>query len=159
MITPLELYIDEEHYRVMFDEITHPVHNMFHVQFDDGYENIFFSDVETGEWIEQDVGFTRLAALIGEHISYSLPRARSIRKDLAWHHSYCSDGIIEFGYHRDVAGNFPVYEIFAPNKRYMFTLVKLQTDTWQLFKIPGSGWDYSERYIHEVPFILSSCQL
>ena len=46
-------------------KIDHPYHQSYHVLFEDGYENIFFTDVETGNWIEEDLGETTLAANFG----------------------------------------------------------------------------------------------
>lgn len=154
----MELYLEGERHLVTLSEITHPVHCMVHAEFENGYENIFFADVETGDWVEQDLGFTRLASMIGDHLQNSYTGYHIARKELVWHHGFCNDQLIEFGYHRELTAGYPVYEIFATNRRYMFTLVKLKNDQWQLFKIPGCGWDYKESYIHEIPFILGACQ-
>src|SRR5438045_3011528 len=51
--------------KVIIEEIYNPIHKMVHVIFEDGYENVFFTDIETGEWIEQDLGFTSLARAVG----------------------------------------------------------------------------------------------
>ena len=51
--------------KVLIEEIYHPIHQMVHVIFEDGYENIFFTDIETGQWIEQDMGATALAKAVG----------------------------------------------------------------------------------------------
>ena len=47
-------------------EIVHRHHNMYKVSFESGYENIFYTDVETGKWIEEDLGFTSLANKVGQ---------------------------------------------------------------------------------------------
>ena len=42
-------------------EVPHRQHNMYKIIFDNGYENVFYTDVESGKWIEEDLGFTQLA--------------------------------------------------------------------------------------------------
>jgi hypothetical protein len=149
----VKLNVDGQSQLVKLNEMVHPIHCMFHAQFEDGYENIFFADVESGRWIEQDIGFTSLADMIGKKIE-SIYYVEWARKDVTWFQEENEGRHIQFGYHADNTAGYLVYEIFAPNRRYMFTLVKLQTHVWQLFKIPGSGWDYDEMYIQKIPFIL-----
>lgn len=149
----LELQVDGTTQRVELYEMTHPVHCMFHAVFEDGYENIFFIDVESGEWVEQDVGFTSLAAMIGKKVEH-LYFFDWGKKTLTWFEEEENGKQIHFGFHADHTAGYLVYEIFAANRRYMFTLVRLQNHVWQLFKIPGSGWDYDETYIQKIPFIL-----
>lgn len=150
----IHLQVDGHTQAVTLNEVVHPIHCMFHAVFDDGYENIFFADVESGEWVEQDVGFTSLAAMIGKKIEH-LYFFDWGKKEIKWFDEEEDDGKhLHFGYHADHTAGYLVYEIFAPNRRYMFTLVKLQSHVWQLFKIPGSGWDYNQDYVQQIPFIL-----
>jgi hypothetical protein len=76
-----------------------------------------------------------------------------------WYSENEVDKLLQFGYSRNTSGGYLVYEIFAANRRYMFTLVRLQNHVWQLFKIPGSGWDYNQEYIQRIPFILEELGL
>ncbi len=62
--TTIEIRIDGKIQVASISEILHPVHRMFFAIMEDSYSNIFFTDVETGEWIEQDLGFTRLAEAV-----------------------------------------------------------------------------------------------
>jgi hypothetical protein len=150
----VKLNVDGESQQVKLKEIVHPIHSMFLVSFEDGYENIFFVDVESGKWVEQDMGFTNLATLIGKKINHFY-HLDTMKKTVTWCQERDDfDNLIEFGYHQDTSGGYLVYEIFAPNRRYMFTLVRLHNHVWQLFKIPGSGWDYDQNYVQKVPFIL-----
>ncbi|WP_315822241.1 hypothetical protein [Paraflavitalea speifideaquila] len=110
-------------------------------------------DVEYGQWVEQDMGFTVLADMIGKKID-QLYYFDWCKKMLTWFEEPENDKHIRFGYHADHTAGYLVYEIFAPNRRYMFTLVKLQSHVWQLFKIPGSGWAYDQEYVQKIPFIL-----
>ena len=149
----IKLNVDGQTQSVTLSEMVHPIHCMFHAAFEDGYENIFFADVESGEWVEQDVGFTSLAAMIGDRIEH-LYYFDWGKKDITWFEEEDHGSHIYFGYHADNTAGYRVYEMFAPNRRYMFTLVKLQSHVWQLFKIPASGWDYDEAYVQKIPFIL-----
>ncbi len=150
----IHLQVDGHTQAITLSELSHPIHCMFHAVFEDGYENIFFADVESGEWVEQDVGFTSLAAMIGQKIEH-LYFFDWGKKVITWINEPEDDGkYMHFGYHADHTAGYLVYEIFAPNRRYMFTLVKLQNHVWQLFKIPGSGWEYNQEYVQQIPFIL-----
>lgn len=157
MNTPIQILIDDRLCTAEISEIYHPIHWMFHISFDDGYENIFFSDVETGNWIEQDLGFTSLAEMLGHKIELQMPKENVIRKTVQWYHEEANGKRIHFGFYRFLVDGFSTYEIYAENKRYMFTLVKLNNDLWQLFKVPGmAGWNYKENYIEEIPFIIDA---
>lgn len=149
----LELIIDGAPQTVMLSEMQHPIHSMVHASFEDGYENIFFIDVESGNWVEQDVGFTNLATMVGKKVEH-LYYFDWGKKEITWCEEETNGKYLHFGFHADHTAGYMVYEIFAANRRYMFTLVKLQNHVWQLFKIPGSGWDYDEAYIQKIPFIL-----
>lgn len=157
MIKPISLLYEERLYTAEISEIFHPMHSMFHVIFDDGYENIFFSDVESGKWVEQDLGLTPLAELVGEKIESHVAKDPVVRKSVNWYHEESGGRSIHFGYHHFVVDGYYTYEIFADNRRYMFTLVKLNNELWQLFKVPGmAGWNYNEDYIEEIPFIIDT---
>jgi len=151
----VKLNVDGESQLVRLSEMVHPIHCMFHVQFEDGYENIFFTDVEQKQWVEQDVGCSALAQQVGRKIA-SLYQFNWVTKKVEWYQENEADQLLHFGYSRNTSGGYLVYEIFAANRRYMFTLVRLQNHVWQLFKIPGSGWDYNQEYVQRVPFVLEA---
>ena len=65
-------------------EINHPYHQLYHVQFEDGYENVFFTDAETGNWIEEDLGATALAGNFGKKICLFDVPSRLPCKNLSW---------------------------------------------------------------------------
>ena len=52
----------------------HYRNNIFRVCFENGYENIFYTNVENGKWIEEDLGYTLLAELVGTQINYYFTR-------------------------------------------------------------------------------------
>ena len=62
------LHVDGVETFAWVTEISHRNHNMFKVSFKNEYENIFYTDVETGRWMEEDLGFTRLAEDVGKQI-------------------------------------------------------------------------------------------
>ena len=154
----VKLNVDGESQLIKVSEMAHPVHCMFLVQFEDGYENIFFTDIEHKKWVEQDIGFSTLAQQVGKQIA-KLYHFNWINREVEWYAENEVDKLLQFGYSRNTSGGYLVYEIFAANRRYMFTLVRLQNHVWQLFKIPGSGWEYNQEYIQRIPFILEELGL
>lgn len=154
----VKINVDGENQLIRLSEMTHPVHCMFHVQFEDGYENIFFTDIERKKWVEQDIGFSELAQQVGRKIA-NLYQFNWVTRDVEWYNENEVDKLLNFGYSKNTSGGYLVYEIFAANRRYMFTLVRLQNHVWQLFKIPGSGWDYNKDYVQRIPFILEELGL
>jgi len=145
--------------KVVIEEIFHPIHQMVHVIFEDGYENIFFTDIEAGEWIEQDLGATDLAKAVGILAEGKQKETSPSTIELKWYHENNGCKPIHFGYikYRSAGNNF--YAIFAANKRYMFTLFKKK----QLWKVMSHtnlhSWNFDLDYFQEIPFILDMCQL
>lgn len=139
------------------DELFHPIHRMYTVKFDDGYENIFFTDVESGRWLEQDLGFTSLAESVGEKIKYLFPGSVKTKRDLQWYTSEEDEWAepVYFGFYHYKLGAFPVFEIYAPNRRFLFSMILVNKDFWQVFKIEDD-WDYnnSEKLMNALPEIL-----
>src|ERR671913_428184 len=70
----------------LVEELYHPIHLMYRVRFEDGYENIFFTDVDSGKWLEQDIGFTALAAVVGEKIGAVYSKSTRIKRKLHWYY-------------------------------------------------------------------------
>jgi hypothetical protein len=112
--------------------IDHPYHQLYHVLFDDGYENIFFTDVETGNWIEEDLGETALAANFGTKV-YLLEGRTSIsgkNKPLAWCKASAADKIVCFGFYTYVEGTDTFFEVYGNNHRFLY-----------LFRYTGNAWE------------------
>jgi hypothetical protein len=153
----IEIKIDGQEKVARVSEILHPVHHMFFVTMEDGYCNIFFTDVETGSWIEQDLGFTPLAEAIGKVLSKAIENKPVSKKHLTWHREYTPGTKIHFGFHHYIIKGYLIYEIFAANKRYMFTLVKLDIGLWQLFRIPSVfEWNYDQALVEEIAFCIDN---
>lgn len=112
--------------------VSNKMHNMFKIVFKDGYENIFYTDVETGQWIEEDLGFTELAMKMGNQIKQFIKSPVHVPKVLVWHKEDNKSNFFKFGFFCFRKGRFKMYEIYNFNKKYMFTLVDMQNDEWQI---------------------------
>jgi hypothetical protein len=155
MRTLIRIRYDGQELEGALEEIEHPMHFMYHIRFNNGYENIFFTDAETGEWIEQDLGASELAEIVGEKLDLLLPPNREIsRLQIKWLHATIGEKIIHFGYHRYLLDEFIVFEIFAPNKRFLYTLVKLRKDHWKVFRLSDTEWSGDNIVLYDLPFIL-----
>ena len=113
-------------------EIVNRHHNMFMVEFEDGYENIFYTDVESGKWVEEDLGFTLLAQEFGRQIKNHLRNPIHVPKILTWHKQYVYGKLICFGFFNFMNGSQKFYQIYDANKKYMYTLVDMANDEWQI---------------------------
>jgi len=152
------LKVDEEICMACFTILDHPVHLMAHVQFEDGYENIFYNDVETGNWIEQDLGFTNLAEETGKRLAPYFKHIFDEYKALTW--MYLESKEYSFGYHKYLSGDYEVYEIYHANRRHMFTAVKSSAGLWQIILFSGdTTWSHPKSYYEEIPYMLDLCAL
>lgn len=143
---------------VVVDTIIHPIHKMVHALFENGYENIFFTDVATGEWIEQDLGMTALAGIIG-NIAEVNDGADWPKQEIIWYRGSHETRLVLFGYIKYKNSGFTFYEIFGINRRYMFTLFK-SNQTWKVFSHSKQlAWNFDLNYFQDVPFILDTYQL
>ncbi|CAN5813405.1 hypothetical protein BH11BAC4_BH11BAC4_10330 [soil metagenome] len=126
------LQIDEAQSFAWVSEIVHRHHNMFKVSFKDGYENVFYTDVETGAWIEEDLGFTSLANDVGKQIRTFMRNPIHVPKLLTWHKQYIDDKLVWFGFFNFMNGSQKFYQIYNSNRKYMYTLVDMDNDEWQI---------------------------
>ena len=133
----MNIYYNGRNSRVEYLKIYHPVHLMAHVRFPDGYENIFFTDVESGKWTEQDLGFTELARLFGEQYKFKSTGEKSIYKKLVWHFCIHDGKPFHFAYCQYKIFDFSTFEIYSPNRRYLFAMVCVSSTEWKVIKIPG----------------------
>lgn len=143
--------------KVILEEIYNPVHKMVHVIFEDGYENIFFTDVETGEWVEQDLGSTSLAQAIGMVVTDMDEKMPT--QQLTWFHESNSARAIHFGFLKYRSGGNTFYAIFSSNRRYMFTVFKSK-HLWKVLSHTNlHSWNFNLDYFQEVPFLLDLYRL
>ncbi len=131
------LQLDGENTFACAVEVPNRRHCMFKVTFKDSYENIFFTDVETGKWVEEDLGFTQLAQEIGIQIKSFMKAHFHVPKLLTWHNQFINGKLFSFGFFNFMKGRNKLYEIYNPNKKYMYTLVDMDNDEWQILGNPN----------------------
>lgn len=147
--------MDEMEYTRMEDEfvptiitpVAHRQHQLFHVLFRNGYENIFFTDAETGHWLEEDLGETHLAAAMCRWFeplhAVKVPRLRQI----SWCRLRIAAMDLRFGYRRRVENGRPVYEVYSDNRKFLCNLRRNKKGEWIIY---GSAraemeWQYLNR--------------
>jgi hypothetical protein len=112
-------------------EIAHPRHLVFHVSFENGYENIFFTDVESGKWLEEDLGFTKLAETVGNSVNQLRLETMLVPRPLVWQKI---DGFTIFGFYNYNYEDNEIYEIYRPNRKFMCYLLRTVKNDWYLLK-------------------------
>ena len=113
-------------------QVPHRKHLMYKAVFDNGYENVFYTDVETGKWIEEDLGFTKLAAMFGEQIRLQHFIPIHVPKILTWHKQLTDEKPLLFGFFNFMKGHHKMYEIYDSRCKYMYTLVEMDEADWQI---------------------------
>ncbi|WP_153800953.1 hypothetical protein [Foetidibacter luteolus] len=150
--------VDEDIRVANFTIIDHPFHLMALVKFEDGYANVFFTDVESGKWVEQDMGFTRLAEETGNQLTNHFKYGFTEYKPLQW--LYKPDGKYCFAFHKYISGDYEVYEIYHSNRRHMFTAIRSSAGLWQVILFSGETvWNYDKYYYDEAPYLIDVCKL
>lgn len=138
-------------------EIANRHQNQFKLSFTDGYENIFYADVETGKWVEEDLGFTSLASEAGKHLRSFMRSPFHVPKILTWQKQYINNTPVCFGFFNFLNGEQKCYQIYGCNRKYMYTLVDMDNDEWQ---ISGSNLSQNEQFdtrlAHRIIRILSA---
>lgn len=163
MGTLINLLVDGTESSASVTEIVHRHHNMYKVVFKNGYENIFYTDVETGYWIEEDLGFTELAAEVGRQIKDFMKNPIHVPKLLTWHRQYVNEKLICFGFFNFMNGNQKFYQIYNSNKKYMYTLVDMENNEWQILgntSITGSHIDtaFARQIIEILPLYTANAR-
>ncbi len=151
---------DNKPCHVLVDRIANPVHrSMYYLRFENGYENVFFTDSETGEWIEQDLGYTLLAKTFGTLVDGNKAVAcDTLKKRITWFIENQELKVI-FGFNKKVCGKTLVYDIFGSNRRYMFTLIR-NIERWQVLNnYAENSWNFSMKCFQEIPFLLEINEL
>ena len=110
----------------------HYRNNIFRVCFENGYENIFYTNVENGKWIEEDLGYTLLAELVGTQINKLLLYPVHVPKILTWQYSVLKPNYRVFGYYAYHKGNCLMFEIYNRNNKYLYPLQEIENEEWQI---------------------------
>lgn len=150
-----------EEVAALVTEIPHKQHAMCKVTLESGYSNIFFTDVESGEWVEEDLGFTFLAALVGKEIDSTNRRIVHVPKQLTWHTLFNDGKSLHFGFVSFMNGDHKMFEVYHSNKKYLFTLLQLSHEDWQVLgddclEIDLLDTMYIDQLIKVLPFY--TCQ-
>ena len=91
---------------------------------------VFFTDVETGKWIEQGLGYTELAEKIGERLDELFPTEDKTTRKLEWVCEERGNHLFNFGYCHYVLSTFEVFEIYTSDRRYLCNLLLMNTNSW-----------------------------
>lgn len=149
----LYLKIENDIHSARVTAITHPHHQLYHVIFEDGYENMFFTDVETGNWVEEDMGETALAVSFGSKANQLNDTSFRPVKPLAWCRASIADMIINFGFYTYKENSQTVFEVYADNHKFLCNLVKNKKGKWIIY---GLVWPIIEhQYTNQVQVIIS----
>ena len=118
--------------KMVLSPVIHNKHLMYKGVATDGYQNIFFTDVETGKWVEEDLGFTAYAAVVGNYIDQQNFRTKHFPKAISWRNILKKGKPVLFGFAYFVHGEERVYEIYHANRKYMYSLIQHHGDDWEL---------------------------
>ncbi|MEO6315000.1 MAG: hypothetical protein ABIU63_08655 [Chitinophagaceae bacterium] len=133
--------------------LAHPHHQLYHVMFEDGYENMFFTDVETGNWVEEDLGETELALSLGAKLGKLEDSNFLSRKTLAWCRASIADMIITFGFCTYTDDGVTIFEVYADNRKFLCNLVKNKDGKWTMYGSTRPVMEY--QYTNQVQVIMS----
>jgi len=133
--------------------VSHPHHRLYHVIFEDGYENMFYTDVETGNWIEEDLGETDLALMIGAKIKKLDKLRNTSRKSLVWCRASVASIVINFGFCTYSDEGTTIFEIYRDNRKFLCNLVKNKKGKWTIYAAQRPVMEY--QYTNQVQIIIS----
>ena len=135
--------------------VDHPHHQLYHVVFEDGYENIFFTDVQTGEWIEEDLGKTALAAALGEKLLQlqDISVTGPALKRLSWCRASIADMVVNFGFFSYRENARTIFEVYSVNHKFLCNLVKNNNGRWMMYGNHRATMEY--QYTNQLHVIVS----
>ena len=133
--------------------VDHPHHRLYHVIFEDGYENMFFTNVETGSWIEEDIGETALAAALGDKVDDLKAVSYAPCRPLSWCRATIADMIINFGFRTYMENSNTVFEVYTDNHKFLCNLVKNKKGSWMMYGAYRSNMEY--QYTNQLQVIIS----
>jgi hypothetical protein len=150
------LKIDGEETYAWVTEISQRIRNIFRIEFKNEYENIFYKDVETGRWIEEDLGYTALADEVGNQISNFVFNTIHVPKLLVWHTEIIEGKYFRFGFISHVHGEQILYEIYNAEKKYLYTLAENSAgNDWQvLSNRPSLITEKEKKFIEQIIQVL-----
>ena len=151
----LHIPVDGQYSAILVTEIPHKHHLMFKAILESGYSNIFYTDVETGLWIEEDLGYTDLAQQIGEEVKKMKLKPIHVPKLLTWHKLQLKDKAVSFGFFSFLNGNNKMFEIYDSSRKYLYTLVEMPQEEWHIMSHDNVRVDtLDSNFIHQVTKVL-----
>lgn len=128
----LHLPFDGAMSAVLVSEIQHSHHLMYHVTFESGYSNNIFTDVETGKWVEEDLGYTGLAESLGSEILKMRLKLLHVPRILTWQAFTRNGQMMKFAFFGYMDGLHKMFEIYHSNRKYLYTLMEVSQDEWHV---------------------------
>jgi len=127
--------------------VEHAQHALFHVVFKNGYENMFFTDVETGRWLEEDLGDTTLAAAMGNWFEPLLSSKPDVRKRISWCRLRIAAMDLCFGFLKRIENGRAVFEVYSDNRKFLCNLRRSKKGRWVIFGAARTDleWQYLNR--------------
>ncbi len=150
----LYLKLENDIYSATVTSIPNDHHLQYHVLFQNGYENIFFTDAETGNWIEEDLGETELARHFGERIAFLGDDVYVPCKALSWCRASIANMVINFGFCINRKNNgHTIFEVYGDNHKFLCNLEKNETGQWDVYNSLRVMTEY--QYANLVQVIIS----
>jgi hypothetical protein len=127
--------------------VDHGQQHLFHVLFSNGYENMFFTDVETGRWLEEDLGDTALAAAMATWFEPFLPSKRVGRKRVSWCRLHIGATNLCFGFLKRMENGRTVFEVYSDNRKFLCNLRRSKKGRWVIYGAARTDaeWQYRNR--------------
>jgi hypothetical protein len=133
--------------------VEHPHHQLYHVLFEDGYENMFFTDAETGNWIEEDLGETTLAEAVGAKLGQLPGVAAKTFKPLSWCRATIAGLVVNFAFYSYRQNESTVFEVYSGNRKFLCNLVKNKKGSWIMYGSYREGMEH--QYTNQLHVIIS----
>jgi|GEM_PF-577403 len=149
----LYLKIENQVHSATITAINHPQQQLYHVLFEDGYENIFFMDAETGGWIEEDMGETELSASFGARVRLLFNTGCRPNRSLIWCRATIAGKLVLFGFCSHTVEGLTIFEVYAGNRKFLCSLTKHTNGQWQIDGMERP--ETKQRYTNLVQIIIS----
>ena len=130
--------------------IQHPVQSMYKAIFQDGYENLFYCDVESGEWVEEDLGKTALASILGEKMLRLY--GNHCTQPLSWCRVSIAGMPVQFGFYIFSQAGRTCCNVYNDNRKFLCSLIKARKNgRWLL---PEDNNEDTRQVINKVQIII-----
>ena len=147
MKTDEQGWTDEGYIPETITPVNHAQHQLFHVLFRNGYENMFFTDVESGRWMEEDLGDTSLASSMSTWFEPLLPVQPVVQKKLSWCRLRVAAMDLCFGFLKRVENGRVVFEVYSDNRKFLCNLRRSKKGRWVIYGAARTDpeWQYRNR--------------